>query len=119
MKGHGILRFVKKPELKETPNGTKFSNFFLCWNERRKDANGVWVDTPNFYEFEVWAEGAESLCKTYDQGDPIYVDQYTPRQHTWIDKTSGEKRSKIVFRLDHFSQCPRMKAKDETKNSVE
>lgn len=114
MKSYGICRFVATPELRETKDKVKYSNFTLCWNERRKDSKGEWVDTPNFYEFEVWADGAEALCKIFAKGDPIFVEQATARQHNWNDKETGQPRSKIVFRLDKFSPCPRAKAKEIT-----
>ncbi len=115
MKSYGILWFVKTPELNETTSGTKYSNFTLCWNESRKDSKGEWVDTPHFFDFEVWAEGAEALCNKYKVGDPIFVEMATPRVHKWVDKETGKDRSKVVFRLDKFLPCPRTKRDVENK----
>lgn len=119
MKTYGIARFVKKPELRETTNGTKFSNFSLAWNERRKDGEGKIIDTAHFLDFEIWDRGAEVLCERYDKGDAIFIEQSTPRLHTWEDKETGQKRSKIVFRVDKFEPVPgnRKEKQNETSSS--
>jgi single-strand DNA-binding protein len=116
MNSYGILRFVAKPELRETSSGVKFANFSLAYNERRKDKNGDPVDTAHFLEFEIWDRGAEVLCDMFDKGDPIFIESSTPRQHTWEDKTSGQKRSKIVFRIDRFKPVPRVTVKPEVES---
>jgi len=117
MNSYGILRFVAKPELQETKSGVKFANFSLAYNERRKDKDGNNVDTAHFFEFEIWDRGAEVLCDMFDKGDPIFIAQSTPRQHTWVDKESGQKRSKVVFRVDRFNPLPRTRAAEPTNEA--
>lgn len=114
MNSYGILRFVAKPELKETKDKVKFSNFRLAWNERRKGKDGEIIDTAHFLDFEIWDKGAEALCDMFDKGDSIFIQQATARQHSWEDKETGQKRSKIVFRVDSFKPVNKKKDENET-----
>jgi len=109
-KAQGIGRFVAKPELKHTSNKVAVSEFTLAFNERRKVGDKL-LEQAHFFDFVIWDKAAELVCKSFDQGDPIYIASSTPRQDKW-ETTEGQKRSRVVFRVDEFSFVPRQKNRD-------
>lgn len=110
MKLTGIGRFVAKPELKQTKDGISVSEFSLVYNERRKVADKL-VEQAHFFDFVIWDKAADLVCKSFDKGDIIYIVSATPRQDRWQD-ANGNKRSRVVFRIDEFSFVPYQKRKE-------
>jgi len=62
------------PQLNETPSGTKVCNIRLACNTRRKDANGDWVDKPNYFNITVWGGQGETVAKHTSKGRPVAID---------------------------------------------
>jgi single-strand DNA-binding protein len=62
------------PQLNETPSGTKVCNIRLACNTRRKDANGDWVDKPNYFNITVWGGQGEAVAKHSSKGRPVAID---------------------------------------------
>ena len=110
MKTSGIGRFVAKPELKTTKEGTFLSEFTLVYNEKRKVGDKL-LEQAHYFDFVIWDKAAEVVCKYFDKGDLIYIVQATPRQDKWQDK-DGNKRSRVLFRVDSFEFVPSQKRKE-------
>lgn len=99
-KAFGEGRLVADPELKEVGE-TVVVSFTLAVNEFRK-VNGQSVKEPHFFDFKAWDTGGRTIHERAKKGDRL-VFEARPRQERWEDKTTGQKRSKIVFRLEEFS----------------
>jgi single-stranded DNA-binding protein len=93
----GVLRFVDDPFLTKVGNTYK-SSFKLVYNTKRYSNNEL-IKEPNYLDFECWDSGAKFIVENCVAGDQIYVES-TPKQETW--EKDGQKRSKIVFRIDKF-----------------
>lgn len=114
MNTHGIARFANKPEVKKVgKDNIAVCNFTLVFEERIKNGNEI-KKTPHFLDFEVWDTAAELIAEHFDKGQPIYVVDATPRQQTW--ETEGQKRSKIVFRLNKFEFVPNFNKKSSEES---
>lgn len=107
--GHG--RVVADPELRETPN-SHVVNFSLAFNERRV-VNGEVKETAHFLNFEIWDKAAELMARMAKKGTLMAVEA-TPRQERW-ENDEGQKRSRIVFRVDNFRFLGNTVAKDKSE----
>lgn len=110
---YGLIRLVGKPVLQKTNDkGVSVSTFTGVYNEQRK-VGDKYVEDPHFLEFVIWDKAAEFVCDRFNQGDLIYIESATPRQRKWVDD-DGNKRSKIVFRINNFRRVSQPKNREET-----
>lgn len=117
MKSYGLVRFVSKPELKHTKDGTPLCEFVGVYNERRKVGDKL-LEQAHFLDFVIWDKAAELVAEKFDKGSLIYIVSSTVRQDRWEDK-DGNKRSRIIFRVDEFQFVPSQKAKEQEVNTQE
>jgi single-strand DNA-binding protein len=102
---HGFIgNLTRDPEIRtvEGKNGkgpANVANFSVAVNGRTKD-------DVVFYDCEVWAQAADVIVKYFKKGTPIAVLDAEGRNDTWNDKTTGEKRTKLKFRVNRFGFCP-------------
>ena len=81
-------------ELKTTPAGKRVGNISVAVNESVKRGD-AWEDETVFVEVTVWEKTAELVEKFGGKGKAILIEGRL-KQESWQDKTSGEKRSKLV-----------------------
>ena len=116
MIAHGVLRFVAKPVLKTIGSGTSLCEFTLVDNERRKVGDKI-VETAHFFDFVIWDKAADVVAKHFDKGDLIEIVSATVRQEKW--EKDGQKRSKIVFRVNDFKFVSNKAKSTETTEHVD
>ena len=85
---------TRDPELRYTPSGTAVTDIGLAVNERRKNANGEWVEEVNFFDVTLWGRTAEVVSEYCGKGSPLFVEGRL-KQDKWQDKTTGENRYKL------------------------
>ncbi len=104
--------FVRKPELKNVGSkNTAVVNFSLAMNQKFvKD--GETQNQATFLDFEAWDKRAETIEKYFDKGDYIIV-YASAKNESWEDKESGQKRSRVKFRVDDFEFVPGRKKNAE------
>ena len=62
------------PELRFTQAGKAVASFTVACNDRRKDANGDWIDgDTTFLNCEVWEAKAEQLAEQVQKGQRVQV----------------------------------------------
>lgn len=98
-KSFGEGRLVADPVSKDVGE-TVVVSFTLAFNEYRK-VNGQTVKEPHFFDFKAWDTGGKTIAERCQKGDRLVVEA-TPRQEKWDDKATGQKRSKVVFRVNEF-----------------
>jgi single-strand DNA-binding protein len=79
-------------ELKYTPGGTAVTEIGMAVNDRRKNANGEWVDETTFVDVTLWGRTAEVASEYLSKGSSILVEGRL-KLDTW--ETEGQKRSKL------------------------
>ena len=79
-------------ELKYTGSGTAVTDLGLAVNDRRKSANGEWVDETTFIDVTLWGRTAEVASEYLSKGAPVLVEGRL-KLDTW--ETDGQKRSKL------------------------
>ena len=84
---------TRDPELRSTGSGTPVCSLRLASNTRRRDADGEWVDKPNYFDVTVWGAQGEN-CATYLQkGRPVAIDGRLEWRE-WEDQ-NGNKRQAV------------------------
>ena len=94
-----IGRLVENPKVVEFEN-TNLCTFTLAINEYRKEKNGEKKKTVNYFDFEAWDSGGETISRYCSKGDIIDL-VASARNNSWVDK-SGQKRYSTKFRVKEF-----------------
>ena len=84
---------TRDPELRYIPSGTAVTELTLAINDRRKNANGEWIEETAFVDVTLWARTAEVACEYLGKGSPVLIEGRLKRD-TW-ETSEGEKRSKL------------------------
>jgi len=93
-------------ELRYTPSGSAVTEIGLAVNDRRKDANGQWVDETTFVDITLWGRTAE-ICNEYlGKGSGVLIEGRL-KLDQWDDKQTGQKRSKLRVTGERMQMLPR------------
>jgi single-strand DNA-binding protein len=65
----------------------------LAVNDRRKNANGEWVDETTFVDVTLWGRTAEIACEYLAKGSPVLIEGRL-KLDSW-ETNDGQKRSKL------------------------
>jgi single-strand DNA-binding protein len=84
---------TRDPELRYIPSGTAVTEIGLAVNDRRKAANGEWVDETTFVDVTLWGRTAEIATEYLSKGSPVLIEGRL-KLDSWQDK-DGQKRSKL------------------------
>jgi single-strand DNA-binding protein len=96
---NGVGRFVRDPELRNVGQ-TVVCDFALATDEVIKGGAEKKKIT-SFFNCVVWDKAAEVITKYCKKGDRIHV-RGVLRQDKWEDKTTGQKRDKVLIRVTDF-----------------
>ncbi len=86
-------------ELKYTTGGTPVTDITLAVNDRRKNAQGEWIDETTFVDVTLWGRTAELAGEYLGKGSPLLVEGRL-KLDTW--ETDGQKRSKLRVVCDRM-----------------
>lgn len=79
-------------ELRYTSRQTAVTDIGLAVNDRRKSAEGEWVEETTFVDVTLWGRTAEIASQYLGKGSPVLVEGRL-KLDTW--ETDGQKRSKL------------------------
>ncbi len=113
---HFLGRLAQDPEVKYLQNGTAVTNFSVAVSRKYKTREGQPAEEVCFVPCEAWAKGAETIGEYFSKGDPIIV-HCSVKQEQW--ETDGQKRSKLVFRVNKFEFVPGNKKRQDGPASEE
>ncbi len=91
---------TRDPELRYIPSGMAVADVGLAVNEKRKNANGDWVEEVTFVDVTVWGRTAEVMGEYLTKGSPVLIEGRL-KLDTWQDK-DGQKRSKLKVTCDRM-----------------
>ncbi|HVC94209.1 MAG TPA: single-stranded DNA-binding protein [Pirellulales bacterium] len=83
---------TRDAELRYTPSGTAVTDIGLAVNDRRKGANGEWVDEVTFVDITLWGRTAEIASEYLSKGSPALIEGRL-KLDTW--EKDGKKNSKL------------------------
>lgn len=81
-------------ELRYTPGGAAVAEIGLAVNDKRKNAQGEYVDDTTFVDVTLWNRTAEIANEYLSKGSPVLIEGRL-KLDTWQDKNTGDKRSKL------------------------
>lgn len=85
-----------EPQLTQLEGGNRVVSFKLAVPKKFKTEDS----DADFFEFEAWDTGADTLAKHFHKGDEILL-ECTAKLDTWVDKEEN-RRSKVKFRINTF-----------------
>src|SRR3954449_6719610 len=90
---------TRDPELRYIPSGTAVTDIGLAVNDRRKNANGEWVDETTFVDVTLWGRTAEVACEYLNKGSPLFIEGRL-KLDTW--EKDGKKNYKLRVVCDRM-----------------
>jgi single-strand DNA-binding protein len=84
---------TRDPELRYIQSGTAVTDIGLAVNDRRKNANGEWIDEPTFVDITLWGRTAEVASEYLTKGSPVLIEGRL-KYDAW-ETPEGQKRSKL------------------------
>ena len=90
---------TRDPELKATLNGTTVMDLSIAVNERRKNGDGQWEDSPNFFDCSMFGVRAEKVSGFIKKGTKVAIQGHL-KQSRW--EKDGQKRSKVSIIIDEL-----------------
>ena len=65
---------TRDPELRYLPSGMAVTDIGLAVNDRRKNANGEWVEETTFVDVTLWGRTAEVASEYLSKGSPVLIE---------------------------------------------
>jgi single-strand DNA-binding protein len=65
---------TRDPELRYIPSGMAVTELGLAVNDRRKAANGEWVEETTFVDVTLWGRTAEVASEYLSKGSPVFIE---------------------------------------------
>ncbi|MGA2069385.1 MAG: single-stranded DNA-binding protein [Thermoguttaceae bacterium] len=84
---------TRDPELRYIASGTAVTDLRLAVNDRRKNANGEWIEETTFVDVTLWARTAEIASEYLTKGSPVLIEGRL-KFDAW-ETPDGQKRSKL------------------------
>lgn len=88
-----VGNLTRDVELRYVAGGTAVTDIGLAVNDRRKNANGEWVDETTFVDVTLWSRQAEIASEYLSKGSSVLIEGRL-KLDTW-QTNDGQKRSKL------------------------
>jgi single-strand DNA-binding protein len=79
-------------ELRYLQNSMAVADIGVAVNDRRKNANGEWIEEVTFVDVTVWGRTAEVMSEYLSKGSPVFIEGRL-KLDSW--EKDGQKRSKL------------------------
>ena len=89
-----VGNLTRDPELRYLQSGMAVTDIGLAVNDRRKNANGEWIEETTFVDVTLWGRTAEVVGEYLSKGSPVLIEGRL-KFDSWEDKQTGQKRSKL------------------------
>jgi single-strand DNA-binding protein len=83
---------TRDPDLRYVANNMAVTDIGLAVNDRRKNANGEWIEETTFVDVTLWGRTAEVASEYLGKGSPVLIEGRL-KLDTW--EKDGQKRSKL------------------------
>ena len=93
---------TRDPELRSTPNGASVCSFSVAVNRNYRDSNGEAKEEVSFIDCSAWGKPGEIISQYGRKGTGILVCGRLS-QHSWEDKNTGQKRSRVEVVVEDFN----------------
>jgi len=93
---------TRDPELRTTTGGSSVCSFSVAVNRTYRDTSGTQKEDVSFIDCSAWGKLAEIINQYAKKGTGVLVSGRLD-QHSWEDKTSGTKRSRVEIVVEDFN----------------
>lgn len=93
---------TRDPELRYTPKGTAVARITLAVNRTWKSETGETKEEVSFVDIDAFGRQAEVIGQYVKKGRPLLIEGRL-KQDTWEDKTTHQKKSKLLVVLEGFT----------------
>lgn len=93
---------TRDPELRTIPSGAQVCSFAVAVNRSYKDGAGNLQEEVSFIDCNAWGKAGEIINQYCRRGSGILVCGRL-RQHSWDDKETGKKRSRVDVVVEDFN----------------
>ena len=97
-----IGNLTKDPELMVFDSGKTKVSFSVAVNRRWNDESGEKKEQVRYFDVIAWAYTADDIARILSKGNAVIINGRLEQQ-SWDDKTTGEKRSKVVVIADNIA----------------
>jgi single-strand DNA-binding protein len=87
-----VGRLTRDPELRALPSGTSVCSMRIACNSSRRDADGDYVERPNYFDVSVYGVPAERVSEFMSRGNRVAVDG----RLEWREWEAGEQKRQAV-----------------------
>jgi single-strand DNA-binding protein len=102
-----VGRLTRDPELRVLPSGTNVCSLRIACNSSRKDADGGYVERPNYFDVNVYGSNAENVSAYTRKGSRVAVDG----RLEWREWETGDQQRRqavsVVADTVQFLDAPR------------
>jgi len=92
---------TRDPELRYTPKGTAIARIGLAVNRVWKSETGENKEEVTFVDCDAYGKTGETIGQYLKKGSPVLVEGRL-RLHTWEDKNTKQKQSKLRVDVENF-----------------
>lgn len=92
---------TRDPELRYTPKGTAIARIGLAVNRVWKTESGENKEEVTFVDCDAYGKTGETIGQYLKKGSPVLVEGRL-RLHTWEDKNTKQKQSKLRVDVENF-----------------
>jgi len=92
---------TRDPELRYTPKGTAIARIGLAVNRVWTTETGEKKEEVTFVDCDAFGKTAETIGQYIKKGSPILIEGRL-RLHTWDDKQTNQKQSKLRVDVETF-----------------
>ena len=93
---------TRDPELRYTPKGTAIARIGLAVNRVWKTETGESKEEVTFVDCDAYGKTGETIGQYLKKGSPVLVEGRL-RLHTWEDKNTKQKKSKLRVDVENFN----------------
>jgi single-strand DNA-binding protein len=88
-----VGNLTRDPEIRYIPSGSAVADIGLAVNDKRKNANGEWIEEVTFVDVVLWGRTAEVAGEYLSKGSPVLIEGRL-KLDRWEGK-DGQKQSKM------------------------
>jgi single-strand DNA-binding protein len=92
---------TRDPELRYTPKGTAVARIGLAVNRTWRTETGEQREDTTFVDVDAFGRQAETIAQYLKKGNPLLVEGRL-QLHTWEDKQTNQKQSRLRVTLENF-----------------
>ena len=92
-----VGNLTRDPEIRYIPSGSAVADVGLAVNDKRKNANGEWIEEVTFVDVVLWGRTAEVAGEYLSKGSPVLIEGRLKLDSLGNAKTvKNDRRMRVV-----------------------